>query len=317
MLDVNRRVVHAAALSVLVLATGCSGDDQPTAAPTATATVTVTQTVTASPSQTETPTEAATSEVPAPTTSNDCAKPTQSVAADWETEDVDFPRQDAVRTRWSDAYIEATFTNNSEHEAVVEFVMFFVSKPRGTHPKPRFPMYSIDSDTQSAEVEPGDSFTPPQQPFGLRDWMDQFPIYTKQEPRVSVSFDWHYKDDDAQAACVDEPARTVPVGKKPRVLSNEPWITSARFTKTGLHATARYCAGDTNDVLEGSRFYAEDPDGTKVEPTASNSPTKVPVAAHQCRSITLEFKNVTGRDWTIAHPYWEDDVPLRWTLARR
>lgn len=91
----------------------------------------------------------------------------------------------------------------------------------------------------------------------------------------------------------------------------------ARFTKTGLNATVRYCAGDTNEVLDGGKFHAEDPDGPKVERSANNGPTKVPVAAHRCRSITLEFKNVTGHDWKIAHPYWEDDVPLRWTLTRR
>lgn len=313
-------MVGAAVLSVLAFAAGCSGDSQPADDPTATVTVTETVTASAVPSQTSTasatPEPSPTLEPSASAESDGCGKPSRSVSAKWETEDVAFPERDVVRTRWSDADITAEFTNNSEHVAVVDGILFFVSKPRGTTPSPRFPMFSIDGDTHSAEVDPGDSFTAPNQPFGLSDWMEQFPLYTKREPRVSVAFDWHYEDADAQARCVDEPARTVPVGKRARVLSNEPWVTNARFTKNALEATVRFCAGDTNEVFDGGKFYTEHPDGTRVEASASNNPIKVPVAAHACRDIRLTFKQVTSRDWTVVHPYGEDEVPLRWTLKR-
>lgn len=312
--------MSAAFLGVLALSAGCSGDDQPTDSPTAT--VTVTKTVTAPAVPSETPTESAspdpsaTQDPSASAESNECAKPSRSVSAEWETEDVAFPQDNVVRTRWSDADITAKFTNNSEHVAVVDGILYSVSKPRGTTPRPKFPMFFIEGDTHSAEVEPEESFTAPGQPFGLSDWMEQFPLYTEREPRVSVAFDWHYKDEDAQAKCVDEPARTVPVGKRPRVLSREPWVADARRTKTALEATVRFCAGDSDEVFDGSRFYAEHPDGNKVEASARSGPIKVPVAAHRCGDIRLAFKGVTSRNWTVVHPYGEDDVPLRWTLTR-
>lgn len=316
-LDVNRWVLHAAALSVLVLVTACSGDEQPTATLTATATVTVTQTVTPTPSPTATPTAtptAATSSAAAST--HGCVRPTQTATADWETEDVPFPAQDTVRTRWSDADIEATFENDSEHEMVVDAVMIFVRKPKGENPKPRFPMYSSPGDdfTYSNEVDPGDTFTAPGQPFGLSDWLEEFPLFSEHEPRVSVIFDWHYKDESVQAQCVDVQDRTQPVGGRPDVLSNVPWVTDARIQATGLRATVRYCAGDEAEVFDTGQFTAEAPDGRQVSPKAIDGELKVPVAASACRSVPLHFRNVTSRDWTVTYPDPDGGVPLRWTL---
>ena len=249
-----------------------------------------------------------------------CTPPLEKVKAKWETEDVPFPKKDIVRTRWADADFTWSFTNRSSHKMVVDFALFFVRKPAGEKVRPTFSGYtspdlSFDvGDGEGATVDPGDTFTTGQQPFGLRDWMDQFPLYSKGEPRTSVSFSWHFKDSGVQARCVDTPARTVPVGAQPHVLAQAPWVTKARFARGGLIATARLCAGDEAEVFDGGKFYASR-DDARVAPQPVAGQLKVPVAASACRDVRLRFAGVTSRDWVLTHPYYDEKVPLRWTLT--
>lgn len=270
-----------------------------------------------------TPSETPTTESTAPTTSatpepDPCPLPEETATGEWETEDVPFPKQDVVRKQWTYVSIEGKFKNTTRHDIVVESATQWVAQAEDSKQRPKFPTWTSASITVDRTVEPGDTITAPGPAWsGLMDWLERWPIYGNKEPRVGVSFTWHYKDRDAERECVTIPTRTVPVGVRPWVVFATPWVVKARFVDVGLRATVRRCAGDHDEVFNAGAFRVEQ-DGLD-DVAATGARLKVPVAAKKCRNVEVLFRGVSSDEAVIAVPSENDsqdpDVPLRWTLG--
>lgn len=260
-------------------------------------------------------------EKPKPQTSPACRDPKITIKTRWESEDFPIPDQDRVATSWTRADATITVTNRSKYTLRIETVDTFlnIGRPDGRNELDEDEYNDSGSNLNPNDIDvgeygwyldPGD--TNEYEPFiVLNTVTDTFPLISAEEPTLTPSVTWRYKDDKHFRKCTLRPSRISTVGHRfGDGAGNDQWPVSVERADDGVIATIKRCASGEAEVLDATELQMKR-GKTTVAPIAER--LKVPVAANKCREIEVRYPGVTGDGWSIQQP-GDQDTPFVWKL---